>query len=184
MVKIVYRIGTGLYLAYHGYTPECLLSEFEGDLDEMVYDLAWDSDTAPKQGRDMKRYQVVDETFGIFDSFAAYKANWSSMRYFRRYCQFELWSMELTNAQKRRIYTLYKEENFGEGLFAINKIMQVKKMRSKFRLSLKAQFLDWLSEDEPQFNAPLSHRQVNAANKYNSHDLYCIQGSRVSPLHF
>jgi len=182
MVKIIFEISNGLYLSQHGYYPQYVYNPetFEGDLEEMVYDIPWDFDTAPKQGRNYKRYWIMDvEIPEYFTSPEEWISNWSHWRYFNTWIHFDMYKHhDLTAEMKRKIWNLRDNHAM---LFAIHELLKVKTMRSEFRKSIRDQLLEWL-RGENDFSTPFSHRQLECLISHNSHDIHCRDQTRIPSL--
>lgn len=183
-MKIVYCISKGLYLFYHGYRPYCLLENFPEteNIEEMLYDLAWDSDTAPGQGTDKKRFIVIEEELPVYiKSFEEYKAQWINIRYFGKFINSrKLVHRNLTVENYRTLFEMFLD-GLKEQLYIIQKTLQVKKPRSQFKLSLINQIMNWLEtpKEDRKYKAPLSWRQLQVSMTYESHNYHCLNSARV-----
>ena len=171
MTKIVYEIRGGLYLCYHGYTPKCELKDFDGEFGEVIKDIAWDSDTAPGQGRDLPRYIVIDEEVPeIFESVNDYIRDWNyyrtSLINFNKYEH-----LALPLSVKREIYLITRKSI--EWQYAIHDLLKVKSMRSEFRKSLFSQLMEWLKHPgDRKYELPFSNRQLQSLIKYRQQDIH------------
>lgn len=184
MSKIVFRLGKGLYLFYHGYKPYSTLEDFQGDLNEMLYDLPWDSDTAPRQGSDMLKYKIIEMELPIFiDSVKEYIQSFYEIYSFLKYIHpNRLSHRNLTKDHYKKLWNLCRDNP--EALFTIQTLLQKKKPRSSFTISLITQIITWLDEKESKYNSPLSRRQMERAMSYNSHDFHRCKSANGIPKFF
>jgi hypothetical protein len=152
-VTLISEFPEGLFLARHTHYPKYKLDDFKGNLDEMIIDVPWDSDTAPGQGRDIPRYKKEDFVIPA----------WMSEDYFiRNYIRISsFWGIIPKTAKRSWHQKLFGIFSNGDayGVFLIHSLLKVENFRSTFRQSMCDQIVAWLDDPNPKYPFPLSARQ-------------------------
>jgi hypothetical protein len=164
-IKIVEEFPEGLYRARHGYYPKYTIDEFTGNLDDVLRDIPWDSDTAPGQGADIPRYQVVEHEL----------PSWMSPRYFidNQHDLKALWTVvpkETSEAWQKRLMKIY-EKGGHYYLYIVMQLICTKKFKSDFRKGLHDHLVEWLDDPNPKYDLPFSARQFQSLDtSYSQRD--------------
>ena len=152
-VVLISEFPEGLFLARHTHYPKYKLDEFKGNLEEMIIDVPWDSDTAPGQGRDIPRYKKEEHEIPGWMPEDYYIRNYIHLRSF--------WGMipkTTKRAWHQKLFTIYKDGD-AYGVYLIYTLLKVEKFRSTFRQSICDQVVTWLDDPDPKYSFPLSARQ-------------------------
>lgn len=152
--KIVY-IHPDLAYATYRYLAYSPVESFKGNLNEMKYDVAYNSDTAPQQGENMPRYQVRDVELPQWMSVESFIRN----EYFADII-FNHFGRDIEQGFYKKWQSIY-QKNGVDVLLGIIKLFQQEVIRSVFRQSLKDQVMAWFNDPSPRYETPLSPLQNN-----------------------
>lgn len=145
--------------ANHGYSPHALASEFKGNLEDMLYDLPYNSDTAPGQGADMKHYELREVEL----------PDWMDAKsYIKNHDIADEIFYDVGKDISKEVFQKWIDiinKSGKQGYRAIVKLVKQETFRSTFRKSLRDQVDAWFANPNPDYPSPLSERQMECITR-------------------